>query len=471
MEENNELQKIKIIRDGSSFIDINGILRGYWGGFKESYMVDDYKDEMFGIYYNMYARYVPINEYGFFYGIFDCRKYDGVIHIGNNLYISERNNRFGLLEGNNNVILHTVYLEIKHCHLKDWICLVKTETGVFIYNITKGITTKEFEELTINFGDRHKEQVYFKENNRYGLINLEGDVILPAKFYHLGLQYKIQDIGLSNKFKDNNYGVYVENGLLFGKIPIDLYDNCYRIAKGYSDCFYITEKDGRYGLLTWKTETITPPVFDDIILYNPRKACRWVANGYHKISFGRKNNNKMIYYTIVFVIAKKDNLYWLYNAYNGQCILEGCEYIDYIENENEYRNAPYIDYKKGNEKGYVLIDGEIINNKDYDEIRFNRNNIYVSKSGKHGILEITGGFLVPCIYDSIVNEGRNKFRAFNDGKEDVFDYSKPEVYHNYNEPRRYSKYAGTYAQDEMGYSDDDIDTIFDGDPSAYWNID
>jgi len=28
-----------------------------------------------------------------------------------------------------------------------------------------------------------------------------------------------------------------------------------------------------------------------------------------------------------------------------------------------------------------------------------------------------------------------------------------------------------YAQDEMEYSDDDIDTIFEGDPSAYWNID
>lgn len=35
----------------------------------------------------------------------------------------------------------------------------------------------------------------------------------------------------------------------------------------------------------------------------------------------------------------------------------------------------------------------------------------------------------------------------------------------------YEKYGGSYAQDEMGYSDDDIDTIFDGDPSAYWNID
>ena len=32
-------------------------------------------------------------------------------------------------------------------------------------------------------------------------------------------------------------------------------------------------------------------------------------------------------------------------------------------------------------------------------------------------------------------------------------------------------YSNSYAQREMGYSDDDIDTIFDGDPDAYWNID
>lgn len=42
---------------------------------------------------------------------------------------------------------------------------------------------------------------------------------------------------------------------------------------------------------------------------------------------------------------------------------------------------------------------------------------------------------------------------------------------DYAELRTYKRYGGSYAQDEMGYSDDDIDTIFDGDPSAYWNID
>lgn len=35
----------------------------------------------------------------------------------------------------------------------------------------------------------------------------------------------------------------------------------------------------------------------------------------------------------------------------------------------------------------------------------------------------------------------------------------------------YDRYNGSYAQDEMEYSDDDIDIVFDGDPSAYWNID
>lgn len=41
-------------------------------------------------------------------------------------------------------------------------------------------------------------------------------------------------------------------------------------------------------------------------------------------------------------------------------------------------------------------------------------------------------------------------------------------YYNSNsyESQHYNEYGGY-----MGYSDEDIDTIFDGDPSAYWNID
>lgn len=119
-----------------------------------------------------------------------------------------------------------------------------------------------------------------------------------------------------------------------------------------------------------------------------------------------------------------------------------------------------------------MISGDIIDNQQYDEITISRNKIYVSKNGKHGILDITGVAYVPCNYDSIIEKGRNQFIGVNDGQEDVYDYS--DSYHNdysIHEPQSFSRYAGTYAQDEMGWSDDDIDTVLDGEPDAYWNID
>lgn len=43
-----------------------------------------------------------------------------------------------------------------------------------------------------------------------------------------------------------------------------------------------------------------------------------------------------------------------------------------------------------------------------------------------------------------------------------YGYDSEETYENYN---------GSYAQDEMGWSDQMIDDALDGDPEAYWNID
>lgn len=52
-----------------------------------------------------------------------------------------------------------------------------------------------------------------------------------------------------------------------------------------------------------------------------------------------------------------------------------------------------------------------------------------------------------------------------------YDREYEDGYDDYDEEPTYDRYGGSYAQDELGYSDDDIDTVFDGDPSAYWNID
>lgn len=59
----------------------------------------------------------------------------------------------------------------------------------------------------------------------------------------------------------------------------------------------------------------------------------------------------------------------------------------------------------------------------------------------------------------------------NDSDNDDYDRDWDEYESNFEEEPTFERYAGSWAQDVEGYSDDDIDTIFDGDPSAYWNID
>lgn len=44
-------------------------------------------------------------------------------------------------------------------------------------------------------------------------------------------------------------------------------------------------------------------------------------------------------------------------------------------------------------------------------------------------------------------------------------------YDDYHRRESYGEYAGSYAQDEVGLSDDFINDVLDGDPDLYWNID
>ena len=57
-------------------------------------------------------------------------------------------------------------------------------------------------------------------------------------------------------------------------------------------------------------------------------------------------------------------------------------------------------------------------------------------------------------------------RLYDSNQGNTRQYNEDETYGSH-----YEEYAGTYAQDVMGYSDDVIDDAFDGDPDAYWNID
>lgn len=157
---------------------------------------------------------------------------------------------------------------------------------------------------------------------------------------------------------------------------------------------------------------------------------------------------------------------------------------------------PFLIMEKHNQMCIVNVQTGRIQTSYYDKIYWMSSLAgqicLVCTDGKLGVMDINENVILPIIYDSLSE-------IHYDGKECNVGYAmlngehgtiKKSVFISDEEAKRfraldnkrnmtsvewtrptYDKYAGTYAQDEMGYSDDDIDTIFDGDPDAYWNID
>ena len=148
-----------------------------------------------------------------------------------------------------------------------------------------------------------------------------------------------------------------------------------------------------------------------------------------------------------------------------------------------------------NDKGWVIVNvekGDECTNY-YDEIYWHEDieHCYAKKNDKWGFINSIGEHVIPCIYDRLERiiwmDGVCSDCVIFNGQIGriikcefiptiTIDSSENSDKHYYRGPSNwerptYERYSGSYAQDEMGYSDNDIDTLFDGDPSAYWNID
>lgn len=109
-----------------------------------------------------------------------------------------------------------------------------------------------------------------------------------------------------------------------------------------------------------------------------------------------------------------------------------------------------------NGNGWGLIDenGKEVLPLDYDNIW----NFY----GKQRVTTkvIKGNVAKDVILSELLGKDKTQENDNHSDNYDVNDYGT-----------NFGEYAGTYAQDVMGYSDDVINDAFDGDPDAYWNID
>ena len=173
------------------------------------------------------------------------------------------------------------------------------------------------------------------------------------------------------------------------------------------------------------------------------------------------------------VLKETDNYKWGVEDLNGNIIVPYGKYawIDGFEN-----GLARVRTEKKNKVSNLKVYGVKTNSNNED------NNEH---SEKWGLIDETGKEVLPLEYGEIWNfkgKGRNTTRVVKDGVDYDFNLNTRTLsaHHDIYVERcdfdddyghHYGEFAGSYAQDVMGYSDDVINDAFEGDPDAYWNID
>lgn len=454
-----------------------------------------------------------ISKDGFFYGKFDCEEYDWVERIHeSNYYICRKNDKYGIIDKSGDIVMDVVYpLITKLPKIVDididelfWyepphirkerkaelgenkkpylLTKITTYTGEYLLELTTMNKSKLYNKI-YTFGKNY----LIEDKGLYGLLSRMGKEIVPPKY---AKAYPI-DEAMCDWFIQEQYrtGGWMEvefygrrvpianNGKYYGEIPLE-YDECYCVGKDLINQYFV-KKNGKCGLIEYnslskKYYTIIPVEYISIAFDEHEP--------FYKIWRENSKGERMPY---TFSIVQDEEGYQLYNIASNEAKIVGEHYqsLDFTYSKGhrtDYREgvyAPFFIAQKDDKYALLSQTGTPLTGFFYQSIRAMTNNVFpVCKDGKWGLLNKWGKQLIECEWDEVEGVYIGRATLIKDGEPTDM---KIDNYNNNNSSGRistyerptYERYAGSYAQDEMGYSDDDIDTIFDGDPSAYWNID
>lgn len=209
-----------------------------------------------------------------------------------------------------------------------------------------------------------------QKDGKYGLINMNGNLILPAEYD------KIEAVlGIKNVFvtvKDNKQGI-VNN---IGNTIIDNeYVEIKALTNKTENGFIVKAEDGKYGVINYDKTKALDTIYDDI-----------------KNIYG--NNMYVVKEAGVWKIVNTDGEKFLENSF---------EDVKSINLEN-------VIVKKDGKYGVLTINGETVIEPIYEEMTFAFTNTYIAKKdGKYGMIDITNQEKLPFEYESIIYDEEADF--------------------------------------------------------------
>lgn len=284
-----------------------------------------------------------------------------------------------------------------------------------------------------------------EENNKYGVINADGNVIIDAKYSALQIPDPRRDVFITYESEDSNGKAINSNS----KNLLENFQDVEAIEISQLSSYVPYEKNilkykenNMYGLVDFEGKKITNPIYEEISSIDYKEGYLKVKqNGsygvinargekiinseYDNVTTDGYYNENTLYQKAGFILKTKtdDGYRYGYANQNGKIVLDSTyNSLERINEQEDDKNVYLISSVNGR-FGLIKNNKQIIEN-DYSEIEFDResNLLILNKNNAKGIANLDGKMLVPIDYDNILIGG-TYISAYKENQRLVFDYS------------------------------------------------
>lgn len=289
-------------------------------------------------------------------------------------YTAYSNNKFGVINNEGSIVIEPTYDEMIVIPNKEkpiFICTYDVNDSDGSYK-TKVINEKneliyiDYEKVEAIDNFDSKQNIWYENNvlrvfkdGKYGLINFEGEMLLPCEYDEINSLKTVRGELLVKK--DNKLGLVNEKGQII--IPIE-YKDILTMKEAYNSEYIIVNNENKYGVISTSGKIVIEPKYELVKYLNSSKLYAVKENGILKLI----NSEGQIVLESGYediIEAKGEDIVIFKTGKYGIMTVAGVEKIPATYDDLKYLFSIYYIAKKDGKYGIINSSNETIVNFDY----------------------------------------------------------------------------------------------------------
>ena len=318
-------------------------------------------------------------------------------------YLLKNDEKYGVINNNGDIIIDAEYDEIVIPNINRDVFICTKEEKQKVLNSKKNEIFSQYQNISaIELSNVIAETTYeknvlkYEENNKYGLIKIDGEIITKAIYDEISsLGYKNGEILVKENGK---YGIINDKGNQIIKALYDeiISDQYYNVDEGYKKSGYIvsntTDEGYRYGYYDYEGGEVLKVEYNQIM----------------RLTQMKDSNN-------IYLIASKNGQFGVF-VNNNKIINTQYQSITYDEGTNIFIVERTGKYGAINEKGLEILKTE------YNDIQINGIYLYTKKDEENKVFD-KNGQQVEINFNTVISATTNKDYYIKIEKDEEEQYS------------------------------------------------